>query len=294
MLPLTLRCADFHSANLVRFGIKTTILDDRPDKTSTGRADGIQPKTIETLRQMRLADDLLKRGAKIYDIAFWSSSPGSPLRRTGRQVHYPPIVDLLDPYILLVHQGMVEDIFLDDLQSNGVEVKRNCRFLSYDETVGGGKPLRISYQDPLAGETAQINASFLVGCDGAHSAVRKSMGAVAEGASSEAIWGVLDGEITTDFPDLWSKAVVYSENYGNVLCIPRERNMTRLYIELKSEKGCSITKEMATRDYVMKRAREILHPFTLKWSSIGKLPVSMRDNDIRLTTTQKSGSESTP
>jgi 2-polyprenyl-6-methoxyphenol hydroxylase-like FAD-dependent oxidoreductase len=56
--------------NLVRFGIKVDIVDNRPDRTSTGRADGIQPKTIETLRQMRLADPVLRKGVRIYDIAF--------------------------------------------------------------------------------------------------------------------------------------------------------------------------------------------------------------------------------
>jgi 2-polyprenyl-6-methoxyphenol hydroxylase-like FAD-dependent oxidoreductase len=47
------------------------ILDDRPDKTSTGKADGIQPKTIETFKQMRLADSLLRNAARVYDISFW-------------------------------------------------------------------------------------------------------------------------------------------------------------------------------------------------------------------------------
>ncbi|KAI5264842.1 hypothetical protein E4T47_08679 [Aureobasidium subglaciale] len=91
------------AANLVRFGIKTTILDDRADKTSTGRADGLQPKSIETLKQMRIADSLLQRG---------SSNKDKRLQRTERTEHFPPIVDLLDPYILLVHQGIVEDVFL--------------------------------------------------------------------------------------------------------------------------------------------------------------------------------------
>ena len=63
--------ADWRRDNLVRFGIKTRIIDDRPDRTSTGRADGIQPKSIETLRQMRLAEPLLRKGVRIYDIAFW-------------------------------------------------------------------------------------------------------------------------------------------------------------------------------------------------------------------------------
>lgn len=59
--------------NLVRLGISTLILDDRSDKTTTGKADGIQPKTIETLRQLRLADTLLRNGARVYDISFWVS-----------------------------------------------------------------------------------------------------------------------------------------------------------------------------------------------------------------------------
>lgn len=67
-------CADQDSSsNLARYGIRSRILDDRDDKTATGRADGLQPKTIETFRQLRLADSLLRKGVRIYDICFWVS-----------------------------------------------------------------------------------------------------------------------------------------------------------------------------------------------------------------------------
>lgn len=59
----------------MRYGIKPIILDDRLDKTSTGRADGLQPKTIETFRQLGLADDLLRKGVRIHDICFWVRPP---------------------------------------------------------------------------------------------------------------------------------------------------------------------------------------------------------------------------
>ena len=55
----------------MRFGIHVVILDERAGQTSTGKADGIQPKTIETLKQLRLADPLLRDGARVYDICFW-------------------------------------------------------------------------------------------------------------------------------------------------------------------------------------------------------------------------------
>jgi len=59
------------ATNLVRFGLKIAIIDDRPERTSTGRADGLLPKTIETLRQLGLADTLLKQGVRFYDLCFW-------------------------------------------------------------------------------------------------------------------------------------------------------------------------------------------------------------------------------
>lgn len=57
--------------NLSRFGMKVEIIDNRPNRTLTGRADGLQPKSIETLRQMRLIDPLLRKGVKVFDICFW-------------------------------------------------------------------------------------------------------------------------------------------------------------------------------------------------------------------------------
>jgi phenol 2-monooxygenase (NADPH) len=81
------------------------------------------------------------------------------------------------------------------------------------------------------------------------------------------------GVIETDFPDLWSKAVISSETGGSVLCIPRERNMTRLYIELHPNAApvSSEAPEAATEEFVMRRAKEIMSPFTLSWKTVGEL-----------------------
>lgn len=74
---------DRSRCNLVRFGIQVIVLDEREGKTSTGKADGLQPKTIETLKQLRLADVLLRDGARVYDICFWVRlCEGGPTERT--------------------------------------------------------------------------------------------------------------------------------------------------------------------------------------------------------------------
>lgn len=64
--------------------------------------------------------------------------------------------------------------------------------------------------------------------------------------------------------------MIHSQVAGSMLAIPRERNMTRLYIELHPGTTQSIAAEVANQDFVMRRAAEILHPFQIKWKIIGK------------------------
>lgn len=129
----------------------------------------MQPKTIETFRQMRLADPLLQRGVRVYDISFWRSTADEPLRRLGREVHYPPVIDVLDPYILLVHQGVVESLFIEDMKKRGVEVRRNCAFESYSAcdvlmAKKVGAALQINCRTNVTQDKKAILAQYLVGC----------------------------------------------------------------------------------------------------------------------------------
>lgn len=269
---------------MARFGINVQILDDRPDQTTVGRADGLQPKTIETLQMLRLGNDLLDTGVKVFDICMWSSegNGGQGQRRVGREVHYPPnAVDVLHPFILLCHQGMVEGIFVDDLRQSGFEVHRGHRFDSFrylDESAAGPRRLEATFhktddggseEDESATTTTTttmmmlMHTDYLVGCDGARSRVRQGIPkAYAEGNPHDSYWGVLDGELDTDFPDLWSKTVVYSGTHGSVLIIPRERNLTRFYIEVKNQEGA------IDEAFVMDQARKVMAPYRLAWRSV--------------------------
>jgi phenol 2-monooxygenase len=274
--PAGLMLAD----NLVRFGIKTKIIDNRSERTATGRADGLQPKSIETLRQMRLAEPLLRKGVKVYDIAFWKSTAQQPMHRIARDVHYPPVVDLLDPYLILVHQGMIEAIFEDDLLERGVRVTRDTTFVDIEHTPSNIRPLKVRCNQSVNPNQRSFGTRYVVGCDGAHSQVRKSIpGATPVGASSESVWGVIDGVLDTNFPDLWSKVAVQSEELGSILIIPRERNLTRMYIELRWSSEEATLKERQTQELVQKRACEIMHPYRLNWKSVewfGRYQVGQR------------------
>lgn len=97
------------------------------------------------------------------------------------------------------------------------------------------------------------------GCDGAHSAVRKSMGFSMVGDSSDAVWGVIDLYPQTNFPAIRKKSIVQSSS-GSLLLIPKDGDeLVRFYIEFP---GC--TAADVTFEELKRRARAIFSPYTME------------------------------
>ena len=61
---------------------------------------------------------------------------------------------------------------------------------------------------PREGEERTVHAKFVVGCDGARSGVRKSIGRSLAGMSANHAWGVMDVLANTDFPDMHTKCAL--------------------------------------------------------------------------------------
>src|SRR6202034_661464 len=93
--------------------------------------------------------------------------------------------------------------------------------------------VRVERLDSAHEQVETVKARFVVGCDGARSAVRKSLGRELHGDSANQAWGVMDVLAITDFPDIRIKTAIQSANEGSLLIIPREGGyLVRLYIEL--------------------------------------------------------------
>ena len=117
----------------------------------------------------------------------------------------------------------------------------------------------------LEGPTSEtVRARYVVGCDGARSAVRKSLGRALRGDSANQAWGVMDVLAVTDFPDVRLKAAVQSASEGNLLVIPREGGyLVRIYVELdKLDADERVANRKLTVDHVIAAAKRILQPYT--------------------------------
>jgi 2-polyprenyl-6-methoxyphenol hydroxylase-like FAD-dependent oxidoreductase len=120
------------------------------------------------------------------------------------------------------------------------------------------------------GEVETIKARYLVGCDGARSMVRKSIGRELRGDSANHAWGVMDILAVTDFPDIRFKVLIQSARDGSIIVIPREGGyLVRLYVELANlDAGERVASRNITPDDLIAKARRILNPHTLEVKEI--------------------------
>ena len=71
--------------------------------------------------------------------------------------------------------------------------------------------VRLERLDPShEGQIETVKARYVVGCDGARSTVRKSIGRALHGDSANHAWGVMDVLAVTDFPDIRLKSLIQS------------------------------------------------------------------------------------
>jgi 2-polyprenyl-6-methoxyphenol hydroxylase-like FAD-dependent oxidoreductase len=96
--------------------------------------------------------------------------------------------------VLLVEQGRHEKILYDFIKSNGRDVLWNTELESFTHDDSG---VTAKIKNPNS-ETETIEAKFLVGCDGAKSPVRHTLGLKFEGSTFERLFYVADVEIDWD------------------------------------------------------------------------------------------------
>ncbi|WP_341649289.1 FAD-dependent monooxygenase [Thauera humireducens] len=129
----------------------------------------------------------------------------------------------------------------------------------------GEYPVEVKLRDVNTGSTKVIRAKYVVGCDGARSKVRESIGAKLHGDFANHAWGVVDMLAVTDFPDIRLKSAIQSADEGNILLIPREGGyMVRLYVDLgEVDPNNRDAIRDITQEQVIATAQRVLHPYTL-------------------------------
>jgi 2-polyprenyl-6-methoxyphenol hydroxylase-like FAD-dependent oxidoreductase len=195
------------STCLARWGYKIKHIDNRSEPTKTGRADGIQPRSLDLLRNMGLKPAVMAyEPAKVYEVAFWDPSQNSKgIQRTGTWASCPNFIDARYPFTALLHQGMIERVFIADLKKNGLEIQRPWTIKGFrtDENENSEYPIEVDLEHVYGKAKETVRAKYLFSGEGARSFVRDQLKISIKHKDPIAhVWGVMDGVVKTNFPDI--------------------------------------------------------------------------------------------
>jgi 2-polyprenyl-6-methoxyphenol hydroxylase-like FAD-dependent oxidoreductase len=179
------------ACQLIRYGVDFLILDGAETITPYSRAIGVQARTLEIYEQIGLAQNLVSQGIL---------TDRAKLLEEGTvrgEIELSELGEGLSPYpfLLIVEQSRHERLLYEFIKSSGQDVLWRTALQTFSQNENG---VSATVQTP-DGQTQIIEAKFLVGCDGAKSLVRHTLGLKFEGSTFERLFYVADVQIHWEF-----------------------------------------------------------------------------------------------
>ncbi|KAF8600073.1 hypothetical protein BDV93DRAFT_497033, partial [Ceratobasidium sp. AG-I] len=241
--------------NLSQAGLTVRIVDQKKERLLKGQGDYLQIRGLEILDSIELAEPVLREAHRSFYFNTYKGDSDHKIARVSRRdihagVHsrfrhdsaYPQIHiernfrDAMGSGDRIIRSLTVRPQFGAEIFTpRKVVVEQGTRptRLVIDSSESGpvDYPVSISLKHP-DGKTETVKAKYLIGCDGAHSWTRAQLGISMVGDTSNDVWGVVDGWIDTDFPDVRHLCVV--ENNGRrAVLVPREEDMVRFTVKIE-------------------------------------------------------------
>src|SRR5918994_778786 len=161
------------AAELAARGVGCRIVDKTPVRSGRSRALVIHARSLELLQKMGIADELVTLGRRTLKITpFVGGRPVANLELGDIGVDDTPY-----PFLLFVSQEETERMLEKHLEGLGVKVERPVELLTFEEDAEGVSA-RLRHED---GYEENVRTRYVVGADGAHSAVRHALGLSFEG-----------------------------------------------------------------------------------------------------------------
>lgn len=275
---------------LSRCGISYKILERRDGPLTMGQADGVQCRTVEVFESFDMSEDLLREAYHVIELAFWAPAAAADTageKKTGgegakvngkaaaasspgiRRTHYAADVEpgiSHQPHVIL-NQARMNALLTAEMErasgSSDILYGYEVKGVEVDSATSSDLDAYCCTVTTLkADKEYKFRAKYVLGCDGAHSTVRKSLGFKMVGDSTNAVWGVMDVYPQTDFPDIRKKTAI-SSDAGNLMIIPREGDsLVRFYIEIESAEDAS----KLTLGDLHESARRIFRPYRMEFA----------------------------
>jgi 2-polyprenyl-6-methoxyphenol hydroxylase-like FAD-dependent oxidoreductase len=200
---LTLAC------ELVRHGLSCRVIEELAAPVVWSKAAVVQARTMEVFDDMGVVGLFLERSKPVL---------GASVYAGGKRVAHVVFegIDSPYPHPYGISQKETESLLAEHLARLGVSVERGRKLESFTQTEGG-----ITAKVAEAGTEAQtVPARWIVGCDGAHSVVRKTLGFTFEGSAYEE--RIIQADVRIAFPMRTDddEILAFLHPDGPVACFP--------------------------------------------------------------------------
>jgi len=171
---------------LNRQGVNVRIIEKEKQRRQLSKAVGINARTLELLEPCGVSERLISRGLRISKVNFRYDN------RVLTAINFAKL-DHRFNFMLSLPQDETENILEEALREQGVGVETGLEFTGCRDS-GNGVSVSIQRKDSIS----RYDVDYVLGADGAHSLVRKSMGMDFTGRPYEDTWSLAD--VRMDWP----------------------------------------------------------------------------------------------
>lgn len=178
------------AAQLLRYGIQPIIIDDKLGPTDQSKALAVQARSLEIYRQMGIINQVIPNGKPTQGLSF---------NQGGRQMASLSLSNIGEgmtpfPYVFLYQQSKNERVLLENLTQNCCPVYWNTSLISLQQEPGS-----VTAQIKNEEGEYSLKCDWVIGADGAHSAVRKQSQIPFKGDTYPSFFYLADLKLDTDF-----------------------------------------------------------------------------------------------
>ncbi|WP_029330577.1 FAD-dependent monooxygenase [Exiguobacterium oxidotolerans] len=230
---------------LSRYGLTFRIIERASGPSVVSKAIGIQARSLELFARLGVAEELMAEAIKInqgnlYVNGAWQAK----LDFTDLNTPFP--------FVTLLPQSETERILEQRLLDYGHHVERDTELTGFAQF-----PTFVTASIRKNNVVETVDASFVVGADGANSFVRRELGLPFSGKSFKESWALADIEV--DWPLSSEEVHIFFSDHGVIESFPLQSNLFRITGNLTN--GVVPTDHAAIEDFLKNRAKV---PFKLK------------------------------
>ncbi|MEO0795665.1 MAG: FAD-dependent monooxygenase [Verrucomicrobiota bacterium] len=153
------------ACELARYRVPFRLIEKRPEPSRNSKALGVHARSLEMLEDMGIAHKFVERGLPVQQINFYAN---------GKRLTQVALSEVDSPFnfTLDIPQSLTERLYIEHLEQLGHQVDRYVELEGFENTENGvAVELRKT-----GGIIEKREYRYVVGCDGAHSTVRKHLG----------------------------------------------------------------------------------------------------------------------